>query len=209
MRTLAVLASGHGTNFEALALASQRGHLGGHIAVLVSDRPDAPALDRARHLGIEALTLPVGNFRTRIADEQAWVDALKQRGVEVVLLAGFMRRLHDTFLGAFPDRVLNVHPSLLPAFPGLDAIAQAIAHGARVTGVTVHLVDDALDQGPILAQAPVPVEDDDTPATLAERIHELEHELYPETVRRFLTEPWRREGRRITFHVPTAGGTRG
>jgi phosphoribosylglycinamide formyltransferase-1 len=209
MRTLAVLASGQGTNFEALALASQRGQLGGHIAVLVTDRPDAPALDRARRFGIEALTLPVGNFRTRIADEPVWVDALKQRGVEVVLLAGFMRRLHDTFLGAFPDRVLNVHPSLLPAFPGLDAIGQAIAHGARVTGVTVHLVDDALDQGPILAQAPVPVEDDDTPATLAERIHELEHELYPEMVRRFLTEPWRREGRRITFHVPTAGGTRG
>ena len=209
MRTLAVLASGQGTNFEALALASQRGQLGGHLAVLVTDRPDAPALDRARRFGIEALTLPVGDFRTRIADEQVWVDALKQRGVEVVLLAGFMRRLHAPFLSAFPDRVLNVHPSLLPAFPGLDAIGQAIAHGARVTGVTVHLVDDALDQGPILAQAPVPVEDDDTPATLAERIHELEHELYPETVRRFLTEPWRREGRRITFHVPTAGGTRG
>jgi phosphoribosylglycinamide formyltransferase-1 len=209
MRTLAVLASGQGTNFEALALASQRGQLGGHIAVLVTDRPDAPALERARRFGIEALTLPVGSFRTRIADEPLWVDALKQRGVEVVLLAGFMRRLHDTFLGAFPDRVLNVHPSLLPAFPGLDAIGQAIAHGARVTGVTVHLVDDALDQGPILAQAPVPVEDDDTPATLAERIHELEHELYPDTVRRFLSEPWRREGRRITFHVPTAGGTRG
>jgi len=209
MRTLAVLASGQGTNFEALALASQRGQLGGHLAVLVTDRPDAPALDRARRFGIEALTLPVGDFRTRIADEQVWVDALKQRGVEVVLLAGFMRRLHAPFLSAFPDRVLNVHPSLLPAFPGLDAIGQAIAHGARVTGVTVHLVDDALDQGPILAQAPVPVEDDDTPATLAERIHELEHELYPETVRRFLTEPWRREGRRITFHIPTAGGTRG
>ena len=120
-----------------------------------------------------------------------------------------MRRLHAAFLTAFPDRVLNVHPSLLPAFPGLDAIGQAIAHGARVTGVTVHLVDEGLDQGPILAQAPVPVEDDDTEATLAERIHEVEHELYPETVRRFLTEPWRREGRRITFHVPTAGGTRG
>jgi len=209
MRTLAVLASGQGTNFEALALASRRGQLGGHIAVLVTDRPDAPALDRARRFGIEALTLPVGDFRTRIADEPVWVDALKQRGVEVVVLAGFMRRLHATFLGAFPDRVLNVHPSLLPAFPGLDAIGQAIAHGARVTGVTVHLVDDALDQGPILAQAPVPVEDDDTPATLAERIHELEHELYPETVSRFLTEPWRREGRRITFHVPTEGGTRG
>lgn len=209
MRTLAVLASGQGTNFEALAHASRRGQLGGDIAVLVTDRPDAPALDRARRLGIETLTLPAGTFRTRLADESAWVAALRERNVECVLLAGFMRRLHDTFLDAFPDRVINVHPSLLPAFPGLDAIRQALEHGARVTGVTVHLVDDQLDGGPILAQAPVPIEEDDTLATLAARVHEVEHELYPQTVRRFLTEPWRREGRRITFHVPTAGGTRG
>jgi phosphoribosylglycinamide formyltransferase-1 len=209
MRTLAVLASGQGTNFEALALASRRGQLGGLIAVLVTDQPDAPALDRARRLGIEALTLPVGRFRTRIEDETPWVAALQTRGVDTVLLAGFMRRLHAPFLGAFQDGVLNVHPSLLPAFPGLDAIRQALEHGARVTGVTVHLVDDALDAGPILAQAPVPIEDDDTLATLEARVHEVEHELYPQTVRRFLTEPWRREGRRITFHVPTAGGTRG
>jgi phosphoribosylglycinamide formyltransferase-1 len=209
MRTLAVLASGQGTNFEALAHASRRGSLGGHIAVLVTDRPDAPALDRARRLGIETLTLPTGSFRTRLADESAWVAALQERKVECVLLAGFMRRLHETFLSAFPDRVINVHPSLLPAFPGLDAIRQALDHGARVTGVTVHLVDDELDAGPILAQAPVPIEEDDTYATLAARVHEVEHELYPQTVRRFLTEPWRREGRRITFHVPTAGGTRG
>jgi phosphoribosylglycinamide formyltransferase-1 len=209
MRTLAVLASGQGTNFEALAHASGRGRLGGHIAVLVTDRPDAPALDRARRLGIETLTLPTGSFRTRISDESAWVAALQERAVDVVLLAGFMRRLHKPFLSAFPDRVLNVHPSLLPAFPGLDAIRQALEHGARVTGVTVHLVDDQLDGGPILAQAPVPIEEDDTLATLEARVHEVEYDLYPQTVRRFLTEPWRREGRRITFHVPTAGGTRG
>jgi len=209
MRTLAILASGQGTNFEALALASRRGQLGGLVAVLVTDQPDAPALDRARRLGIEALTLPVGRFRTRIEDETPWIAALQSRSVDTVLLAGFMRRLHAPFLAAYPDGVLNVHPSLLPAFPGLDAIRQALEHGARVTGATVHLVDDALDAGPILAQAPVPIEDDDTLATLEARVHEVEHELYPQTVRRFLTEPWRREGRRITFHVPTAGGTRG
>jgi phosphoribosylglycinamide formyltransferase-1 len=209
MRTLAILASGQGTNFEALALASRRGQLGGLIAVLVTDQPDAPALDRARRLGIEALTLPVGRFRSRIEDETPWIAALQSRSVDTVLLAGFMRRLHAPFLAAYPDGVLNVHPSLLPAFPGLDAIRQALEHGARVTGVTVHMVDDALDAGPILAQAPVPIEDDDTLATLEARVHEVEHELYPQTVRRFLTEPWRREGRRITFHVPTAGGTRG
>ena len=120
MRTLAVLASGQGTNFEALALAARRGELGGRIVTLLSDRADAPALERARRLEIEPLVLPVGRFRTRIEDEHPWVDALRERGVEVLLLAGFMRRLHGTLLAAFPDRILNIHPSLLPAFPGLD-----------------------------------------------------------------------------------------
>lgn len=209
MRTLAVLASGSGSNFEALALAAQRGELGGRIVVLASDRPDAHALVRARRLGIEALALPGGRFRTRLEDETPWVAALRERGVEAVLLAGFMRRLHATFLGAFADRIVNLHPSLLPAFPGLDAIRQAWDAGVRVTGCTVHLVDEHLDLGPILGQAAVPVHDDDTLESLEARIHEAEHRLYPATVRRWLTEPWRREGARIAFGVPTAGGTHG
>jgi len=126
MSTLAVLASGQGTNFEALALAAQRGDLGGRIALLAVDRPDAPALDRARRLGVEAQVLPSGTrWRSRLEDERPWIEALRARRVDVVLLAGFMRWLHTLFLEAFAGRILNIHPSLLPAFPGLDAIRQA------------------------------------------------------------------------------------
>lgn len=199
MRRLAVLASGQGTNFEALALAARRGELGGQIVALLCDRSDAPALERARRLAIEPLVIPAGRFRTRLEDEAAWVSALHARGVEVVVLAGFMRRLHATMLGGFSDRILNIHPSLLPAFPGLDAIGQAWAHGVRVTGCTVHLVDETLDGGPIVAQAPVEVRDGDTLESLSTRIHDAEHRLYPWAVRRFLTVPWRREGRRLVF----------
>ena len=208
MPTLAVLASGQGTNFEALALASRRGELGGRIAVLLCDQPGAPALARAERLGVDALVLPAGRFRTRLEDETPWVQALRERGVETVLLAGFMRRLHETFLAAFRDRVLNIHPSLLPAFPGLDAIRQSFEHGVRITGCTVHLVDDALDAGPILAQTPVEVSDDDTLDALTARIHEAEHRLYPWAVRRFLEVPFARHGRRLVFETSAAGERR-
>jgi phosphoribosylglycinamide formyltransferase-1 len=197
--TLAVLASGQGTNFEALALAARRSELGGSLRVLLCDRADAPALDRARRLGIEALTPPAGRFRTRLEDERPWLDALRERGVEALLLAGFMRRLHATLLGAFPERIVNLHPSLLPAFPGLDAIGQAWRHGVTVTGCTVHLVEDAVDGGPILAQATVPVRDGESLGELEARVHEAEHRLYAATVKRWLTQPWRREGRRIVW----------
>jgi phosphoribosylglycinamide formyltransferase 1 len=198
-RTLAVLASGQGTNFEALARASQRMELGGRIALLVTDRPEAPVVERARRLGIETLALPVGRFRTRIEDERPWVEALRQRGIEALLLAGFMRRLHEPLLAAFADRIMNIHPSLLPAFPGLDAIRQAFDHGVRVTGCTVHLVDGTLDGGPILAQAAVEVREDETLESLTARVHEAEHRLYPWAVRRFLEVPWHREGRALRF----------
>jgi len=205
MRTLAVLASGQGTNFEALALAARGGELGGRIVALISDRADAPALERARRLDIEPLVLAAGRFRTRIEDERPWLDALRARGVEVVLLAGFMRRLHGTLLSAFPDRILNIHPSLLPAFPGLDAIRRAWDHGVKIGGCTVHLVDEALDAGPILAQAAVEVRDDDTFERFEARVHEAEHRLYPEAVRAFLGKPWRRPAR---AGAVAAGGTR-
>jgi phosphoribosylglycinamide formyltransferase 1 len=194
-----VLASGQGTNFEALARASQRMELGGRIALLLTDRPEAPVVERARRLGIETLALPVGRFRTRIEDERPWVEALRQRGIETLLLAGFMRRLHEPLLAAFADRIVNIHPSLLPAFPGLDAIRQAFDHGVRVTGCTVHLVEGTLDGGPILAQAAVEVREDDTLESLTARVHEAEHRLYPWAVRRFLEVPWRREGRALRF----------
>lgn len=209
MRTAAVLASGQGTNFEALAEASRRGELGARIAVLVCDRPDAPALDRARRLGIDAVVLPCGRFRTRVEDEAPWVAALAERRVDLVLLAGFMRRLHGVFLSAFRDRILNIHPSLLPAFPGLDAIGRAFEHGAGVTGCTVHLVDDGLDSGPIVAQRAVEVRADDTLAELEARVHDAEHRLYPQAVRRFVATPWTRDGRRLVFAPSSSEAARG
>lgn len=197
--TFAVLASGQGTNFEVLARAAAAGELGGMIAVLVSDQAQAPVLERARRLGVDALALPGGRYRTRLEDESVWIDALRARGADAVLLAGFMRRLHDPFIEAFPRGVLNIHPSLLPAFPGLDAIGQAFRHGVQVTGCTVHRVDGGLDTGPIVAQTAVEVRADDTLESLTARIHAAEHALYPRAARRFFGEPWRLEGRRIVF----------
>ena len=197
--TIAVLASGSGSNFESLVLAARNGELGGEIAVLLCDHPSAPVLERARRLGIDALCPPAGRFRTRLEDERPWLEAMHARAVGTVLLAGFMRRLHGTLLMAFPDRILNLHPSLLPAFPGLDAIRRAWEHGVRVTGCTVHLVTADVDGGPILAQSAVDVRDGESLASLEARIHEAEHKLYPATVRRYLAQPWRREGRRFVF----------
>jgi phosphoribosylglycinamide formyltransferase-1 len=196
---LAVFASGNGSNFEALAAAARLDRLGGSIVALLADRPDAFALERARRLGIEAVTPPAGRLRSRLEDERPWLDALLARDVDVVLLAGFMRRLHATLLGAFAGRMLNIHPSLLPSFPGLDAIGQAWSHGVRVTGCTVHLVEDALDAGPIVDQRAVEIRADDTLESLEARVHEAEHALYPDAVRRFVTEPWRADGRRLVF----------
>ena len=198
-RTFAVFASGQGTNFAALASAAALRELGGRIAVLLSDRADAPALARARALGIEAVTIPLGTLAARIDDERRWVEMLRERGVDFVLLAGFLRRLHAPLLEAYAGRMLNIHPSLLPAFPGLDAIRRAWEAGVRVTGCTVHLVSAALDQGPILAQAEVARRPADTLAELEARVHEAEHALYPATVHRFLTEPWRLDGARVRF----------
>jgi len=195
----AVLASGAGSNFEALAAAAEREALGGTIALVLCDVPDAPVLDRAARRGIAGLTPPVGRFRTRLEDERPWLDALTAHAIDVVLCAGFMRRLHATLLTPFAGRMLNIHPSLLPSFAGRDGIGDALAHGVRVTGCTVHLVESEVDSGPIVAQAAVPVLDGDTRESLAARIHAAEHALYPEAVRRYVREPWRREGRRIVF----------
>jgi phosphoribosylglycinamide formyltransferase 1 len=196
---IAVLASGNGSNFEALATAAARGELGGSLVALLSDQPGAFALERARRLGIEALVPQAGRFRTRLEDEGPWIEALRARTVDLVLLAGFMRRLHAPFLQAFAGRILNLHPSLLPSFPGLDAIGQALRHGVALTGCTVHVVEDAVDAGPIVAQRAVEVQPGDTEDSLAARIHAAEHELYPLAVRRFLGEPWTRTGRRLVF----------
>jgi phosphoribosylglycinamide formyltransferase-1 len=209
---LAVFASGRGSNFGALAEAARRGELGGEIRVLLCDQPGAPVLERARRFGIEGLTPSCGRFRTKIEDEGEWIAALRERGVGTILLAGFMRRLHAPLLDAFGNRTLNIHPSLLPAFPGLDAIARAWRAGVRVTGCTVHLVTADLDAGPILAQRAVEVGDEETLESLETRIHAAEHALYPATVRRFLTEPGHVEDGRWAWTAPVgaprAGGPR-
>lgn len=198
---LGVLASGRGSNFVALAEAARCGRLGGEVALLVSDRAEAPALGHARRLGVPALHLDPGPKRTRLAPEaeHRYVGALREHGVRAVLLAGFMRVLHEGFLEAYAGAVLNIHPSLLPAFPGLEGVRQAFEHGVAVTGCTVHLVDASLDAGPILAQRPVPVLPGDDLESLTARVHEAEHVLYPETVRRFLTEPFAVVGRRVVW----------
>ena len=196
---LGILLSGRGSNFLAIHAAIERGEVPARMALVVSNVADAPGLARARELGLPALAIPHQGEPGRRAHEEKVVAALRQAGVEWVCLAGYMRLLSPDFVAAFPRRIVNIHPSLLPAFPGLDAQAQALAHGVRVSGCTVHLVDEGLDSGPIVAQRAVPVLDGDTPGTLAARILEQEHQAYPEALRRLLTEPWRVEGRRLLF----------
>lgn len=196
---LGVLLSGRGSNFLALHAAIERGELPARIVLVLSNVEGAPGLDRARELGLPALAIPHRGEPGRQAHEEKVIAALKAAGVEWVCLAGYMRILSPTFVAAFPRRVVNIHPSLLPAFPGVDAQAQALEHGVKVAGCTVHLVDEGLDSGPIVVQRTVPVLDDDTPRTLSARILEQEHLAYPEALRRLLTEPWKIDGRRLVF----------
>jgi phosphoribosylglycinamide formyltransferase 1 len=196
-RRIAVLISGRGSNLQAVIDAVAQGTLDAEIAVVVSNRAGAAGLDRARAAGIETLTIPHRDYPTREAFENELVRELRQRRVSLVCLAGFMRLLGRTFLDAFPNAILNIHPSLLPAFPGVDAQKQALEHGAKVAGATVHLVTGDLDGGPIIRQAAVPIHDDDTAETLAARILEEEHRIYPEAIGLVLDRGWTIEGRRF------------
>ena len=196
---LGILLSGRGSNFLALHAAAERGELPARVAVVVSDVPEAPGIVRAGELGLAAARLPRRDFADRAAHEEAILAALAAHGVEWVCLAGFMRLLSPAFLRAFPERVLNIHPSLLPAFPGLHPQRQALEHGVKVSGCTVHFVDEGVDSGPIVVQRAVPVLDGDDEAALAARILAEEHRAYPEALRRLIGEPWRVDGRRVTF----------
>jgi phosphoribosylglycinamide formyltransferase 1 len=196
-RTLGVLISGRGSNLQAIIDAIAAGRLDARIAVVISNRADAAGLERARAAGIEALCVGHRGYPSREAYDAALVGELRRREVGLVCLAGFMRLLSPVFVSAFPNAILNIHPSLLPAFPGLDAQHQAWAHGVKVSGATVHLVDCDLDAGPIVLQRPVPVLDDDTPDALAARILVEEHRLYPEAIGILLAGGWRIEGRRF------------
>jgi phosphoribosylglycinamide formyltransferase-1 len=192
-----VLVSGRGSNLQALIDAIARRELDATIAVVISNVAGAAALDRASAAGIETQVLPQRGWPSREAYDDAVTDALIAADVHLVCLAGFMRRLSARFLERAPGPVLNIHPSLLPAFPGLDAPAQAVAHGVKVAGCTVHLVTAELDAGPIVAQAAVPVGAGDTADTLAARILVEEHRLYPRAVARVLAGHWRVDGRRF------------
>ena len=174
---LGVLISGRGSNLGAVLDATARGELAAQVAVVVSNKADAAGLDRARSAGVPAYVMRHGDHATREAFDGVLVSALREHAVDCVVLAGFMRLVTPVLLDAFPDRVVNVHPSLLPAFPGVDAQAQALAHGVRVTGCTVHLVDAGTDTGPILLQAAVPVLEGDTRDALADRVLVREHQL--------------------------------
>ncbi|HVR97174.1 MAG TPA: phosphoribosylglycinamide formyltransferase [Thermoanaerobaculia bacterium] len=196
---LGVLLSGRGSNFLALHAAVARGELPAEIALVVSNVAEAPGLARARELGLAAVAVPHQGEPSRAAHDARLIEVLREARVDWVCLAGYMRLLSPAFIAAFPRRIVNIHPSLLPAFPGLDAQAQALAHGVRVSGCTVHLVDEGLDSGPIVVQRPVPVLDGDTPAALASRILEQEHLAYSEALRRLLTESWEVQGRRLIF----------
>ncbi|MGH9160271.1 MAG: phosphoribosylglycinamide formyltransferase [Vicinamibacteraceae bacterium] len=196
-RRLGILISGRGSNLQAIIDATTDGRLDATVRVVISNRPGVQGLERARAAGIETLVVDHTTFSSRSSFDRALVAVLKERNVDLVCLAGFMRLLGAEFVSAFPNAVLNIHPSLLPAFPGLDAQRQAWAYGVKLSGVTVHLVTEDLDAGPILAQAAVPVRDEDTPETLATRILAEEHRVYPDAIARVLRGGWRIDGRRF------------
>ncbi len=196
-KRIGILLSGRGSNFEALADAVASGRIpNAEIAVVISNREGAPGIEKARARGIEALVLP-SKGKEREAYDREVVAALRERGVELVCLAGFMRLLSPYFVHEYRNRILNIHPSLLPAFPGLEAQRQALEYGVKYSGCTVHFVDEQLDAGPIICQAVVEVHDDDTPETLAARILREEHRIYAEAVRIVLEGRYRIEGRRV------------
>jgi phosphoribosylglycinamide formyltransferase-1 len=197
---LGILGSGKGSNFIALADACAAGAIPAQVALVLSDVADAGILERARERGIPAKFIPPGPFRTKLAEdaEQAYIDSLIEAKVDLVALAGFMRVLKGQFLRQFEARIVNIHPSILPSFPGLEAWKQALDHGVKVTGCTVHFVDAGVDSGPIIGQQTVPVLDDDTPESLHQRIQAAEHELYPRCVSDLARSGIRVKGRRVT-----------
>ncbi|WP_379136628.1 phosphoribosylglycinamide formyltransferase [Paenibacillus sp. sgz500958] len=185
-KKIAVFASGQGSNFAALAKAEKEGNLGGgSIELLVSDKLEAPVAQRADEAGIPALLLRPKDFASRELYEAAIVEELQRREIGLIVLAGYMRLITPVLLTPYTGRIINIHPSLLPAFAGKDAIGQALEYGVKLTGVSVHFVDGGMDTGPLIAQRSVIVEDNDTAGTLAERIHQVEYELYPEVVAAF------------------------
>jgi len=193
---LGILISGRGSNFLAIADSIAQGRLAAEIAVVISNRPDAPGLALARQRGLNAVALPSGGLDREVYDRRL-IEELCRNRVDLVCLAGYMRILSGHFIRTFPQRILNIHPSLLPAFPGLDAQHQAVEHGVKFSGCTVHFVDEGLDSGPIVKQAVVPVLEDDTVDSLSARILEEEHRIYSEAIALVLSGRYRVAGRRV------------
>jgi phosphoribosylglycinamide formyltransferase-1 len=204
-RRLGVLISGRGSNLQSLIDAIRDGRLQAAIVIVISNEPDAGGLERARAAGIETLVVSHRGWRSRDEYDRALVRELRARDVDLVCLAGFMRIVGTPLIDAFPDAILNIHPALLPSFPGVDAQRQAFEHGVKVSGVTVHLVTRELDSGPIVLQRTVPVLEDDTRETLAARILEQEHLAYPEAVGIVLDGGWTVDGRRF-MRAPAGSG---
>jgi phosphoribosylglycinamide formyltransferase 1 len=196
-KRIGVLLSGRGSNFEALAESIASGRIpNAEIALVISNRDGAPGIDRAKARGIATRVIPSKGLERETYDRQA-VAALHEHKVELVCLAGYMRLLSPYFVAAFPNRILNIHPSLLPSFPGLESQRQALEYGVKFAGCTVHFVDENLDAGPIVLQAVLPVNDNDTEETLSERILQEEHRIYSEAVRIVLEDRYKIQGRRV------------
>jgi phosphoribosylglycinamide formyltransferase-1 len=204
VKRLGILISGRGSNFAAIADHIKTGYLEAEIAIVISSRPDARGLEVAEARGVEAVCIPSKGLDREVYDRML-LEELQKHNVDFVCLAGFLRLLSATFIRQFPNRILNIHPSLLPAFPGLDAQHQALAHGVKITGCTVHFVDEELDAGPIVLQTAVPVMDADTVETLSTRILNQEHYLYSEALQLVLSGGFRIEGRRVLAGAPAGG----
>jgi phosphoribosylglycinamide formyltransferase-1 len=202
---LGVLASGSGSNLQAILDAAAAGKLDARLAVVVSDNPDAYALERARRAGVSTEVVEYAAAANREAHDRRVVEVLRSQGADAVALAGYMRLVSPVLLQAFAGRVLNIHPALLPSFPGVHVHGQVIEHGVKFSGCTVHFVDDGVDTGPIILQAVVPVRDDDTPDTLAARILREEHRIFPQALEYLAQGRLRVEGRRVFLDPPSPG----
>ena len=196
---IAVLLSGRGSNFQSIHAAIARGELRAEIVAVISNRADAPGIERARSLSLAAHVIEHKAFASRAAHEVEVLRMLDEAQPDFIVLAGYMRLLSAAFVERYHSRILNIHPSLLPAFPGVDAQSQALAYGVKIAGCTVHFVDEHLDAGPIIVQRAVEVRDDDTTETLSARILEQEHSAYVEALVKLSTKGWRVEGRRVVF----------
>jgi phosphoribosylglycinamide formyltransferase-1 len=196
---LGILISGTGSNMKSIFAACEAGEVPAEVAIVISNRADVPGIEWAAEHGLETAVLSHKDFADREAHDLAIIERLREAGVEWVCLAGYMRLLSAVFVDAYPNRILNIHPALLPSFPGLHGQRQAWEHGVKVSGCTVHLVDLELDHGPIVVQRAVPVFDDDDSDRLAARILEQEHIAYPEALRALLTRPWSLRGRQVIF----------